>query len=228
METTLSVRECLRFGWNTFTAYPLIFVAALLPIEVLWLTAEYVALPATIAGAVLGILLSGIATVLYVIVMTHLMLRMHDAPATVTYGNLLQAPHLLKLIGAGILAGIITAIGFLLLIIPGIIAIAAFAFGGYLVVDKGARPVAALKESVRLTKGYRLKVLLIFLIGFLGIALSGVFFLFGEILGNLAMIAVDLVVLPVMGLAMVYAYRLLESAKTETKIAPAATEALPA
>lgn len=57
-------------------------------------------------------------------------------------------------IGAALLAGICTAISFVLLIVPGIIVSIRLSFVPFLVVDEGYRPVAALKESWQRTRGY--------------------------------------------------------------------------
>jgi uncharacterized membrane protein len=70
---------------------------------------------------------------------------------------------------AGLLAGVITAIGFVLLIVPGIIFACKLAFVPYLVVEWKMDAVTAVKESWRMTGGYALDI---FLIGLLGIPIA--------------------------------------------------------
>ena len=92
-------------------------------------------------------------------------------------------------------------LGFLLLIIPGVIAATTFIFAPYLVVDKGLGPIAALKESARITKGNLPRVL----------ALMGAITLI-SILGLVALIVGLLVAVPVVSVAYVSAYRRLSAA----------------
>ncbi|MFC1933760.1 YciC family protein [Chloroflexota bacterium] len=67
---------------------------------------------------------------------------------------------------ANILVGIIVIIGFMLLIIPGIIFACKLAFTPYLVVDRKMEVIEAVKESWRMTNGHAGQV---FLIGLLAI-----------------------------------------------------------
>jgi len=70
---------------------------------------------------------------------------------------------------ANILVGAIVIIGFMLLIIPGIIFGCKLAFTPYLVVDRKMEVLEAVKESWRMTTGHAWKV---FLIGLLAIPIS--------------------------------------------------------
>jgi uncharacterized membrane protein len=65
---------------------------------------------------------------------------------------------------ANILVGAIVIIGFVLLIIPGIIFACKLAFTPYLVVDQKMPVIEAVKESWRMTRGYAWTVFLIFLL----------------------------------------------------------------
>ena len=67
---------------------------------------------------------------------------------------------------ASLLVGVITAIGFILLIVPGIIFACKLAFTPYLVVDRKMEVIEAIKASWKMTNGYAWKV---FLIGLLAI-----------------------------------------------------------
>ncbi len=70
---------------------------------------------------------------------------------------------------ANLLVGVIVSIGFVLLIIPGIIFACKLAFTPYLVVDRKMQVIEAVKESWRMTNGHAWKV---FLIGLLAIPIS--------------------------------------------------------
>lgn len=70
---------------------------------------------------------------------------------------------------ASLLVGVIVGIGFVLLIIPGIIFGCKLAFTPYLVVDRKMEVIEAVKESWRMTGGHALTI---FLIGLLAIPIS--------------------------------------------------------
>ncbi len=64
-----------------------------------------------------------------------------------------QSGVLVQAIIAGILSGLIIAIGFMLLVIPGIIFAMKLQFVSSLIIDKKLGPIAAIKESWRITDG---------------------------------------------------------------------------
>jgi uncharacterized membrane protein len=70
---------------------------------------------------------------------------------------------------ASLLVGVIVVIGFILVIVPGIIFACKLAFTPYLVVDKKMGVIEAVKESWRMTGGHAGKV---FLIGLLAIPIA--------------------------------------------------------
>ncbi|GAH46429.1 unnamed protein product, partial [marine sediment metagenome] len=70
---------------------------------------------------------------------------------------------------ASLLVGVIIGIGFVLLIVPGIIFACKLVFTPYLVVDRKMEVIEAVKESWRMTGGHAWKV---FLIGLLAIPIS--------------------------------------------------------
>ncbi len=70
---------------------------------------------------------------------------------------------------ASLLVSVIVVIGFILIIIPGIIFACKLAFTPYLVVDRKMEVIEAIKESWRMTDGHAWKV---FLIGLLGIPIG--------------------------------------------------------
>ena len=69
-------------------------------------------------------------------------------------------------IGAYLLCGLIITIGYILLIVPGVIFTCKLAFVPYLIVDKKKGGLEAIGESWRMTKGYSLDI---FLMGLLAI-----------------------------------------------------------
>jgi uncharacterized membrane protein len=67
-------------------------------------------------------------------------------------------PLFWKFIVTAFLFGLMLFLGTLALLIPGLIVLSTFYFSTVLVVDRRLRPIAALRESARMTKGIRLQV----------------------------------------------------------------------
>jgi len=113
--------------------------------------------------------------------------------------------HFWRFAGGSILYGFIVGIGYLLLIIPGIIWQIKYGFFQYLIVDKGMNPMDAIKESGRITYGYKWKIFMVKI-------LTVILFLVGVLFFGVGI----LVAYPVSLLAMVYAYRKLIGDKIES------------
>lgn len=80
---------------------------------------------------------------------------------------------LLPALGAFILVGLAVGLGLILLIVPGIIIGLGLQFYLYAMVDKNLGPIEAMKESWRLTDGYKLQVFFVNLvIALIGIAVT--------------------------------------------------------
>lgn len=202
---TLSIKECLRFGWTTFRANPWIFVGAVLVGLAVELVGSGVQKALEFDGEsilslleLVGVLISLGLSMLYALGHTHFFLRAHSDAKGVMLRDLWYPNRFWRFFGTSILLWVIVGIGILLLIVPGVIAAIVFSFALYLVVDKGLAPVEALKESARLTKGNRWRILLLML------AVVGI-----NLLGLIALFVGLLVTIPVTVLAMVHAYRTL-------------------
>jgi uncharacterized membrane protein len=143
-------------------------------------------------------LVSFVVSILASLGLTSFSLRAHDNIETVTIGDLWNPDPVWRYLGAYLLILLIVIVGFILLVIPGIIASLGLSFATYLVIDRGMQPVASIKESWRITKGNKWRIFL------LGLALTGV-----NILGALALVVGLLVSVPITLLAVVHAYRYL-------------------
>lgn len=106
--------------------------------------------------------------------------------------------------------GLIVAFGMILLIVPGVLWALKYCLTGFLVVDKDANPLAALRRSAALTEGRRSELLV------LGLMLLGI-----NLLGALALGIGLLFTVPTSALAAAYAYRrLLGAAPAADAVAP--------
>jgi uncharacterized membrane protein len=127
-------------------------------------------------------------------------LKAHDDIEHVSLTDLWHPRPFWKYTGTSILFGIIFLVGLVLVVIPGIIWGIMFGFAVYLTIDKNMWPVEALKESKRITYGYKWELLLL-----------GIFSALIAVLGLICLGVGLLVAYPVLILANVHAYRTLEA-----------------
>ncbi|MFM1959965.1 MAG: hypothetical protein RL588_1482 [Pseudomonadota bacterium] len=80
-------------------------------------------------------------------------------------------PRLLPLLLTGILCSIITVLGLIALVVPGVILALMLSLSGYACILEGRSPVEALKRSRELTRGNRWRLLGLFILA--GIAMLG-------------------------------------------------------
>jgi len=197
--------DAIRFGWETFKKRPWFFVGAMVILVIAQIAAEAVStgFDAVTGGdsenpSILGSLVSYGLGILISMGMTAFFLAAHDDPEGVELAALWHPNPYWKFLGASLLATLALAIGLVLFIVPGLIAMVLFMFSTFLVIDRGLGPIDALKTSMEMTKGNRWPlfgfILLCMLIIFVGILALGVGLL---------------VAVPIVGLAFVYAYRLL-------------------
>ena len=144
----------------------------------------------TVINLALGTLLSMGATAFY--------LAAHDNPDTADLSLLWHPRPFWKYLGASILLALAVAIGFVLLIVPGIILGLMFMFTTFVVIERELGPIDAMSESHRLTRGHKWR-----LFGFV------LLLLLINVLGVLALVVGLLVSIPVSTLAFVHAYRVL-------------------
>ncbi len=93
--------------------------------------------------------------------LTTFSLRAHDNIQGVQIADLWNPGPFWRFLGAHILTAIAIALGFLALIVPGIILALGLAFVPYLVVERGLGPIDAIKESWRITKGHKWQLFLL-------------------------------------------------------------------
>ncbi len=235
----LPIGDCIKFGWETFKKRPWILIGAILLVYLicsipnLFMPHPQLAQPGvpqeplstsqTITAIVAGLVAVAVS-LLAQVGMTHFSLRAHDDIEKVEIGDLWYPAPIWRFIGAILLMFLVVFVGVLLLMIPvfvvslisqklGLIVgvpliliplfIVSFAwmFVPYLIVDRDLGPMRSLKESWRITEGNRWRLFLLWL------ALIGVI-----LLGAIALIVGLLVAIPVCMLALVHAYRFLQSA----------------
>jgi len=195
----LSVKAIYKSTWKTLKAH-LLFILAVIaitsaiqfPINFFkgYTSNEILALILTI--------LSWLASSVIAIGLINTFLNLIDTN-TRQFPYLYNKIHLfLQYIIASSIFGIIITLGFILLIVPGIIWAIQFQFYSYLIVDKNLNFKQALKQSKALTKGYKKKLFLL-----------GASLLFLNLLGLLAFGYGTLLTIPLSTLILAHTYRVL-------------------
>lgn len=198
------------FGWETFKKRPWFFVGTFgvyAAIQIL------ISLIQKVSPDFVSFLLSLIvSTLLYIGLITIYLKAEADVHAP-QFSDFWRPALFWRYLAGSILVAVIVLVGLVLLIVPGIFFMLALAFTGFLIVDKRMNPVAALKESARLTKGNRLKLLLL-----------SVILLVITIIGAIPLFLGLLVAGPVAMLATAHAYRTLEKNAGTAPVAVVAEE----
>lgn len=212
--------EAIRFGWETFKRRPWFFVGSTVLIllasaicdgftsgidAALTGSANEPSIIGTVINLALGTLVSMGATAFY--------LAAHDNPDTADLASLWHPRPFWKYLGASILLSLAIGIGFVLLIVPGIIFGLMFMFTPFVVIERELGPIEAMNESNRLTRGHKWQLLGLMLL-----------LLLINIVGVLALVVGLLVSIPVSSLAFVHAYRVL-GGRTDMRPADAALAA---
>jgi uncharacterized membrane protein len=200
-----STGASLRYGWETFKTRPGFFIGATVVIILVSGAVSVLTsgIDAAITGSVdepslIGSLLNTTLGILVSMGATAFYLKAHDDTGGVTLSSLWHPRPFWKYLLASFLLGITIAIGFVLLIVPGIIFTLMFLFTTFIVVDRELGPIDAMKESHRITRGHKWPLL-----GFL------VLLMLINLAGLMALVVGLLVTIPVTSLAFTHAYRVL-------------------
>ncbi len=220
---TFSIKESLKFGWNTFKSRPWFFAGSTAFIVIAYELVNAVANGTTSAisetSPVLGFLLLipclAVIYTLYSMGVMWFSITAHDHPQSVKLADFWHPQPFWNYLAVYVLVTVAVLAGLILLIVPGIIASLMFMFAQYIVLEKGVKPIDAMKESMRITKGRRWKLL-----GLL------VVFTLLNIAGALALLVGLLITMPVTMIALVHVYRYLS--RTEMKAEPTPAPELPA
>lgn len=203
MPKNFSIKEALKFGWETTLEHIGFFVVALLVAWALTL------IPQLFAGGPNNPLKGLVTIIAFLInvgialgfIRVSLKLVNREEPAAQDFYP--DWKQYWPYVGASIIVGAIVMAGFILLIVPGIVFALALMFYGYLLVDKGLRPIAAIKGSRELTEGIRWHLLQLLLVE-VGIG----------ILGAIALGVGLFLAIPTIMLANAYIYRKLSGQET--------------
>ena len=210
---TFTAGSCIKFGWETFKKRAWFFIGSTaLVLCALWIlnmlgngTRDMGLLHLVIALIVYGL------SVLIDMGMIAFFLKAHDDASSVKLADLYHARSFWNYLVAVVVVAILTVIGLVLLIVPGVILILMWAFVKFLIVERDIGAFDAMKESARITKGSRLDLLLLML-----------FAVIINIVGAILLGVGLLVTIPVSLLAVTHAYRMLSAKAGAAALSPAA------
>lgn len=200
--TTFSGNAAISAGWNTFKRNPVFFVCAWVLLFAATGVVDFLRMNVkeNIAASFLGLVVSIAVSILVNVAQTNVALRASESPESVGYRDLWAPQYLLPFALLLVLLGVLTVLGLLCLIIPGIIISLLFLFSSFRVIDVKASVFDAMRQSARMTKG-NLGGLFLFMLALIGI----------NILGLLALVVGLLVSIPVSALALAHAYQMLKA-----------------
>lgn len=203
MEFTIG--SAIRLGWETFKLRPWFFIAASVIVVLANVLTTGVSAIVDVKGtfedpSFLGKAVDYALSSLIDMGMIAFFLAAHANPETVKLSQLWHPRPYLTYLATSFLVYLAIGLGFLLLIVPGIVALVVFMFSMIIVIDQGLGPIDAMSESMRITRGYRWRLL--------GLAAVQVLI---AVAGVLALGVGILVALPVVMISSVHAYRVLLS-----------------
>jgi uncharacterized membrane protein len=225
---SFSIKSTLKWAWETFAKRPFFFVGvgiislviqlALGSFETALTGPVDPVRPLELMFTPMGLLasiVSFVVTILFTMGLWNLTLKAQADVMSPKFKDLWYPKYFWSFLGTNILTGIIIFVGLILVIVPGIIAMLALGFATLIVLTKHMKPIEALKESYRITKGKWLQLLLFYIV-----------LVVINFIGAIPMGLGLLITIPISLLAMAHVYKALDGAPhTEPKEATAPTVA---
>lgn len=196
-KTQFSKKEAIKFGFGTAKSNILFFIGLL--IIVIFVSAITASLRAGVQKSVLAYLVLSIVQYLVNVIIAMGLIRISLEFVSKLKPKLLDIVYykpIVRYIIASIIQGIIVFVGFILLIIPGIILAVRLQYASYLIVDKNLGPIEAIKTSWNITRGNTWNLF------FFGIILGLI-----NILGILCLLVGLFITVPLGMLATTFVYR---------------------
>jgi len=154
---TINIKEALQFGWNTLKANFAFFLKLLVVLIIITAVPTFVVGKlATSLGVYLGLPLQFLNIIWQAVIgmgVLKICLKLHDQQPVEIADLWSCIPQTLDYVVVKFLVTLIVAAGLILLIVPGLIWSVQFFMASYLVVDRGAGAIAALKGSSAITHG---------------------------------------------------------------------------
>ena len=193
-DAKVNIGQAVSFGWEKTKANFWLMVGIALVLMVIGIVPGMIFTKSFVLGSNL---LTWILGSIFGVGLIKILLKIYDnKPVAIEDFFSLTMNQFLDYLLASLMLIVITFVGLILLIIPGIIFSLKYQFTLWLILDKNLRPMAALKESNRITKGHLWNLFLLWLLSILIIIAGCLVFGVGA-----------LVAVPVVILAQTYVYK---------------------
>jgi len=191
MGKKFTMQEVFGFGWNAMKSNFLLFLILIISSLLVTMahnkiseSAKYFPLTALLVFVVFFVLQTLVS-----MVFTKVTLQLSNNQAAGSGDFFAFLNSFIDFVFASFLYWLIVIGGLILLIVPGIFWAIKFGQFGYVIVDKGANPIEALKESSRITEGVKWDLLGFYLLSAV-ITLAGFLCLFVGLLATIPVTAV--------------------------------------
>jgi len=196
-----SVEKAIGYGWETTKNNLGLFILLFLVVWVIELLLSFLGGAVSRNAPFVGFLFNLIGYIVGLFLQMNLIkiaLEIYENHPARLEDLFVVPAHWLSYLAAGIIFGIVVAIGFVLLLIPGLYMLTRWFFFGYAIVDRGAEATQSLGTSWDLTRGHVLETFLLIVVLFFLNIIGAIFFGVGL-----------LVTAPISLMAATYAYRTL-------------------
>lgn len=175
------IGETVRYGWDQVTERLGFWIVLIIIIGAVSSLPQLIAQPFEESAPFLNLLINLAGSVISILVSIGsiaISLKVYDGQP-VTYAGLFSRRHLFwRYLGATIVYTILIMVGFVLLIVPGVIFLVKYQFALYAIVDRGVGITDAFNTSARLTNGVKGKLfvfdLALFAVLLLGVVALGI------------------------------------------------------
>jgi uncharacterized membrane protein len=204
----ISIKDAFSFAWNVFKKNKK-FILLLMLVYVLVIMVESILKNAVVKNATMLFIVNMLTVVVDIFMgigFIKIFLKLSRGQEAKIEEIIGDGKYFWRFLGAYILYFLILLFGFILLIIPGIIWQIKYGYFAYLIIDKDMGPIQAIKESGKITYGFKWELFLLQLV--MGLSL----------LCGLLLLGVGLLIAyPVVLLVIVYAYRTLVGERVEIR-----------
>ena len=229
MSTQIDVGAIVRRTFQIYVDQASVLMPAAAVVFLISGVLSVLLIAASPALGLVALIVSIVASTLFTGMVVELVADVQDGRRDATPGQLLRAasPVLGKLIFVGIVAGVGIAIGFVLLIVPGLILLTIWAVAAPVVVLERPDGLGALGRSRDLVRGNGWKVfavilLLVILVGVVSVAIEAIASSAGEAAGLVARVIVGILTQPISSLAAAVLYFELRGAPANVRLGNAA------
>ncbi|MDP2734926.1 MAG: DUF975 family protein [bacterium] len=198
-----SKSEAIRFGWNVTLKNLAFFVFVLIILGAIAFLPKVASFLGSFPLYLSSLAAQWVLSIIAAIGLTAIALKFAEKRKPKVQDLFLKSNLFFSYLISSVLAGAIVFVGFLLLIIPGIIWSVRFQFYPYFIVEEGAGPIEALKKSWNLTQGTAWNLILFSLM------LAGI-----QILGVLALFVGLIFTTPTTWVARAFVYKELKKSKS--------------